>query len=1362
MVKASPIVLIQTRYKLFKGKNATCFLGNPKSAIAKNADIWHQNFDFGTIYVLPDESVYVSVHIPVVRPADFVCLDFECVNLDISGNPLALSPLGCDEPSYIIIHFPQQSIIEEAFWEKAKEFKELKNPYTGYETTTDKDEESDPNKEDGYIDPDENKDESDDPTPAPVQSRISGMSRLVYEVPKNAEGFELTLENLLNRCSVNVIFNEEYTEFPLIVSAAAPYPDESGVSDLAASSDEESDSFPTFDRSKLNSSQAAIYRRKLARLKRNSELSGAYWAASVREGKTELNTPLHPTPEPLNPSIQREIVPPKLTQTAIEAPFRLIISPNNNAAWSHQTVPVISKKGRTELWHSRLCPHPKLNLNDNFKKIRAVWAKDLKPVNNYYYPNDYSVGHFSNKKEPNLEFRTSLDSYDRHNIVHLSSNQNMRMELEEENKTAAYIPRSIYAKQLMLSSLGAWLNLRGDWPEVTGLKGLSVMEWKHIATMARDHYVRVVYAGFLFPFGHRASLVKVTERKFQKETKFTPVQSNQVISTNSESTNQEKVTLEFNSDISPNFENNYFAEQMEEPIPQTAYLRQRMYIVVTEPTKFYLNDAVFQPYNNDHNSEGIPEVPRGFPFTTVKITSLVTPDLDLVNNQDAFFPIVRNNYFKFLVSAEDYEGNTVNFAVPMMFVDKTVNEGQAQDISLADVRDKLYNKSSAHCRTANTLGKMIAFANSPDPGDTSFETNNIVFKASDHFRKTTLVPKPNFFPAIEKAEIVVPAIKNLIGESTASQVEFFQSYLNDGFERDNETAQIFLKFINKTCMDFAGSGSGDKSGGLVSPNINISAFSRLLGPVGGDPNKKNGIKDGKMDPADFFGDLDDALPKLFGIIKLTDILVRCDFKNAPKFISEIGDEIESTVQTIGELQTLIAQNDKFSSYLESVLNNQITKLKEEEINKIKGIDSVISLIESLLEELSKFGDQDFDIDLVKTTFDLFVKILSKIDETIAQSLPNQSLKKRILKLRDALANIKNIEEYLQLAYTALTEQKLKFTWEPPLESWPNSFPIFEVDEEKTKFYITVEAQLKSKSRQPEMNVLCCLEKFNLNLLGGDLTFIQLVFDKIEFFVEAGKKPEVDVVLSDIVFKGVLSFVNVLQTIIPMDGFSDPPYLDVSAEGIEAGFTQTLPSISVGAFNLQNINIGAQINIPFIGESLSVTFNFCTRENPFLLSVYVFGGDGYFSVTLYPGKDIPPLLEASFSFGICAAMDFSVAKGCVKAVGGIGFAMQDGKADIDAYLHVFGMVEVLSVISASIDLLLNLHFEEPKVVGTAKMCIEVEVACFSKSVEVSCTRKFKGSSGDPSFVDVMADEKEIVDGEIVYHHPWLDYCQAFAN
>src|SRR5262245_19084633 len=44
----------------------------------------------------------------------------------------------------------------------------------------------------------------------------------------------------------------------------------------------------------------------------------------------------------------------------------------------------------------------------------------------------------------------------------------------------------------------------------------SLQEWTHIAAMGRDQYVRVVKRGFLFPFGHRAEVTQVAERKFKR------------------------------------------------------------------------------------------------------------------------------------------------------------------------------------------------------------------------------------------------------------------------------------------------------------------------------------------------------------------------------------------------------------------------------------------------------------------------------------------------------------------------------------------------------------------------------------------------------------------------------------------------------------------------------------------------------------------------------------------------------------------------------------------------------------------------------------------------------------------------------
>ncbi len=125
----------------------------------------------------------------------------------------------------------------------------------------------------------------------------------------------------------------------------------------------------------------------------------------------------------------------------------------------------------------------------------------------------------------------------------------------------SYRPTPFLASQVMLSSLGGWLKSRGTWtpPRATqatkstsiwdmatskGLlklhttlvgdnparlrsfidvpdfsptaepEQLDLSEWVHVATQGRDHYVRVVYEGELWPFRHKAAMVKITERKF--------------------------------------------------------------------------------------------------------------------------------------------------------------------------------------------------------------------------------------------------------------------------------------------------------------------------------------------------------------------------------------------------------------------------------------------------------------------------------------------------------------------------------------------------------------------------------------------------------------------------------------------------------------------------------------------------------------------------------------------------------------------------------------------------------------------------------------------------------------------------------
>jgi hypothetical protein len=178
-------------------------------------------------------------------------------------------------------------------------------------------------------------------------------------------------------------------------------------------------------------------------------------------------------------------------------------------------------------------------------------------------------------------------------------------------------------------------------------------------------------------------------------------------------------------------------------------------------------------------------------------------------------------------------------------------------------------------------------------------------------------------------------------------------------------------------------------------------------------------------------------------------------------------------------------------------------------------------------------------------------------------------------------------------------------------------------------------------------------------------------------------------------------------------------------------------------------------VPFLGKAVTVGFNFCTRERPFTLAVAFIGGGGWFLLRLSPdGLDV---LELGLEAGAILAVDFGVASGSISAMLGIYMRLEGDEGSLSGYFRLRGEVDVLGLISASIELYLELHYEfdTGKMIGSAKLTIKVEVFFFSTSVTISCERQFAGSKGDPSFADVMV----LPNGT---SPAWSDYCMAFAG
>ncbi len=276
-----------------------------------------------------------------------------------------------------------------------------------------------------------------------------------------------------------------------------------------------------------------------------------------------------------------------------------------------------------------------------------------------------------------------------------------------------------------------------------------------------------------------------------------------------------------------------------------------------------------------------------------------------------------------------------------------------------------------------------------------------------------------------------------------------------------------------------------------------------------------------------------------------------------------------------------------------------------------------------------------------------------------------------------------------------------------------------------------------------------LRNFDLNLIGdGSTLFMIAEVKQLRFTAVPDQKPDIDLELGEITFAGDLQFVEEFKNFLSSLGKGLA--IDVSPKGIEASLSLPLPRISVGVFTLQNLSILLGTTIPFNGDAARFRFYFCTRENPFLLSISMFGGGGFFGIEC--GTDKSVFLEVSLEFGASVAFDIGVASGGVEVMAGIYIEVQDppGMASLTGFLRMGGELSILGIISISCELYLGFKHDPltDKCIGQAKFFLEIEIFIFSFPIEAVVERRFGGES-DPTFAQLMAPPA------------WTEYCNAYA-
>jgi hypothetical protein len=1231
-----------------------------------------------------------------MRKEDFVFLRFDFLNFAPDSHHRNLVRQRSGEPSLIVVNFQPQHVTEQAF----------------IETSIPTDPASNLPADLG----------------AAIGSRIAGGSRLAFVVPPAVSQIPLSLSGLLG-----LLRNLELH----VAANALPRGERVATMEIADT--------PL---------SAPLRSRPQRPLGRRSRV--AHFLYLQRMAFADRHWQLRSSPVAAPPEVSEEAgapTEPQNHETALEIPHRLILSPNKFGAWAHATEPVESQSGRIELWHTRLGVRADGGVDESDpaqRTARAIWTRDPDFLNPENFVDDAARANFHNE---NTVFGIeALGPVDRANIVQLSSNFER---FDGTNPDQSELPSPVNVNRMMLTAMGGWLDSIGEWPQ----SDIILVAWEHRATLGRDHYVKVVQKGVLYPYGHAANLILLTERKFV-----------------------------------PGLH------------PHTALLRKRVFIVVQEPLKAFTTQRAqlgANPDASDPSTWDLGNHLRKLPFQSILVKTLVTPNLDADNVEDAIppralVPRVGGTPYRFRFEALDIEGNLVRFSAPVSWI-PVANSGIVPVKADFDRGKALYldtlPATDLHPRPGLTTeeklcpldGQRVAFAPSNEPDDAVFENEAMLFGGFDNFTDgVVLPPYPGFIPVIDRVDMELQAVRQVSGTVTAPNESkswgYHEEFVAHGFPETLELGVLALgttgnlgeMLLKNTPLPIGTSGTlfqdlrevdynatRDKAGGLATPNLRAVGVSRLLGPVSGvSPDDIDDVIDGAFNPEEFFKDLQ---VKLFGAIDLVTILKAAgiDLSKAPKYITDV---ISAALGFIADLERLLKDLESLPGYndeegllgddglIQTLLDN-IQAILEGDPSGIEDIDDQVGEIVTALGQVPGHLQELFDTFIesnVPDTPDIPGMMQSELEQFTA----------RANRLIDGLAGgVPQLLEQLQnlgLGAEFPKEIRTRLQWRGTLQSFSAPANLFSFTPRRPDgLSLGIEIIAKTDAA-PTTTLSCALENFDLGLFDGTLT---LLFKRAVFKMEVGKKPDVIVEFEDdgIQFGGVLAFINTLKDLIPLAGFSDPPNVDVDASGIRAGFSVALPNVAIGVFSLENLSLGAELRIPFVGPPLSFRFDFCTRDNPFSLTVALLGGGGFFGVTISP--DGLEMLEAVLEATARLSVNFVVASGSVSASLGIYFKLEnvagDKQVTLTGYFKLHGEVDVLGLISASITLTLSLAYniDTGKLKGKATLEIEVEVLFFSTSVTIECERTFAGSNGDPTFRQIMAP-----DGNF---RPWNTYLEAFA-